>query len=84
MGYSYLINIPRGSRKKYEDEFAASGFELLPNRAENQQVEVRKITDPEDAANLWVLCRSAQRRLKEAAMISTDMTHCVRKWASTR
>ena len=44
LGYSYLINITRGSRKKYADEFAASGFELLPNRAENQQVEVRKIT----------------------------------------
>ena len=71
LGYSYLINITRGSRKKYADEFAASGFELLPNRAENQQVEVRKITDPEDADSVLVLCRSAQRRLKEAAMIST-------------
>jgi transposase len=71
LGYSYLINITRGSRQKYADEFAASGFELLPNRAENQQVEVRKITDPEDASSVLVLCRSAQRRLKEVAMIST-------------
>ena len=71
LGYSYLINITRGSRQKYAGEFAASGFELLPDRAENQQVEVRKITDPEDAESTLVLCRSAQRRLKEVAMIST-------------
>ena len=71
LGYSYLINITRGSRKKYAGEFAASGFEPLPDRAENQQVEVRKITDPDDPASVLVLCRSAQRRLKEVAMIST-------------
>lgn len=71
MGYSYLIKITRGSRQKYAGEFAASGFELLPDRAENQQVEVRKITDPEDAESTLVLCRRAQRRLKEVAMIST-------------
>lgn len=71
LGYSYLINITRGSRQKYAEEFAASGFELLPDRAENQQVEVRKITDPEDSESVLVLCRSAQRRLKEVAMIST-------------
>lgn len=70
-GYSYLINITRGSRQKHADEFAASGFELLPDRAENQQVEVRKITDPEDSESVLVLCRSAQRRLKEVAMISS-------------
>jgi hypothetical protein len=61
----------RGRRQKYAEEFAASGFELLPDRAENQQVEVRKITDPEDSQSVLVLCRSAQRRLKEVAMIST-------------
>ena len=70
-GYAYLVNITRGSRKKYAGEFAATGFELLPDRAENQQVEVRKITGPEDPDSVLVLCRSAQRRLKEAAMIST-------------
>jgi transposase len=70
LGYSYLINITRGSRQKYASEFAASGFEPLPDRAENQQVEVRKITDPEDSQSVLLLCRSAQRRLKEVAMIS--------------
>ena len=71
LGYSYLINITRGSRQKYAGEFAAGGFELLPNRPEKQQVEVRTITDPEDAHSVLVLCRSAQRRLKEVAMISS-------------
>ena len=70
-GYSCLINITRGSRKKYADEFAAKDFEWLPGRADNQQVEVKQITDPEDPDSVLVLCRSAQRRLKEAAMIST-------------
>ena len=70
-GYSYLINITRGSRKKYADDFSAKDFEPLPGRADNQQVEVKKITDPEDPESVLVLCRSAQRRLKESAMIST-------------
>jgi hypothetical protein len=34
-------------------------------------VEVRKITDPDDDASVLVLCRSAQRRLKETSMISS-------------
>ena len=71
LGYSYLINITRGSRQKHAAEFAADGFEPLPGRADNQQVEVRKIIDPEDAESTLVLCRSAQRRLKEVAMISS-------------
>ncbi len=70
-GYSYMINITRGSRKKYAEEFAAKDFERLPGRADNQQVEVKKITDPDDLDSVLVLCRSAQRRLKETAMIST-------------
>jgi transposase len=70
LGYSYLINVTRGSREKYAAEFAAGDFEPLPDRAANQQVEVRKIIDPEDAKSGLVLCRSAQRRLKETAMIS--------------
>lgn len=71
LSYSYLINITRGGRQKYAAEFAASGFELLPDRTETQQVEVRKFIDPEDAESMLMLCRSAQRRLKEVAMIST-------------
>jgi len=71
LGYSYVINITRGSRAKYAGQFATAGFHLLPDRAQNQQVEVSEITDPDDPASALVLCRSAQRRLKESAMIST-------------
>ena len=43
----------------------------MPGRIPEMQVEVRRITDPEDEQSSLVLCRSAQRRLKEVAMIST-------------
>jgi transposase len=69
-GYSYLVNITRGSRAKYAKEFKKDGFEQLPGRKTDQKVEVRKIADPDDAGSQLVLCRSAQRCLKEEAMIS--------------
>jgi hypothetical protein len=69
-GYSYLINITRGSRSKYAEFFQSEEFEALPGRKPALKVEVKKITDPDDAESQLVLCRSAQRRLKEEAMIS--------------
>jgi len=69
-GYSYLINITRGSRAKYAEFFEREQFEELPGRKAALKVEVKKITDPDDDENQLVLCRSAQRRLKEEAMIS--------------
>jgi len=70
-GYSYLVNITRSCRIKYADSFEKETFEALPGRSNDQRVEVKKITDPEDSASQLVLCRSAQRRLKEEAMISS-------------
>lgn len=70
-GYSYLVNITRSRRIKYADSFEKETFEALPGRPDDQRVEVKKITDPEDSASHLVLCRSAQRRLKEEAMISS-------------
>ncbi|MDR4471044.1 MAG: IS1634 family transposase, partial [Nitrospira sp.] len=70
-GYSYLINITRGSRSKYADFFAKETFEDLPGRDADKQVEVKRITDPDDEDSHLVLCRSAQRRNKEKAMLST-------------
>jgi transposase len=70
LGYSYLINITRSSRAKYAQAFEAEGFEALPGRTEQSKVEVKKIEDPDDADSQLVLCRSAQRRLKEVAMLS--------------
>ena len=69
-GYHYLINITRGSRTKYASFFEKETFQELPGRAADQKVEVKKITDPEDKDSRLLLCRSAQRRLKEVAMIS--------------
>ena len=69
-GYSYLVNITRGSRAKYAEVFEKEIFEELPGRANEQRVEVRKIADPQDPGSQLVLCRSAQRRLKEEAMVS--------------
>ena len=69
-GYSYLINITRSSRAKYAQAFEQERFEALPGRTEKNKVEVKKITDPDDADSQLVLCRSAQRGLKEIAMLS--------------
>jgi transposase len=69
-GFSYLINITRSSRAKYAQDFEAEDFEVLPARTQKTQVEVKKIEDPEDTDSQLVLCRSAQRALKEVAMIS--------------
>lgn len=69
-GYSYLVNITRGSRKKYASYFEDEDFTVMPGRASDEQIEVKTITDPEDAETRLVLCRSAKRREKEEAMIS--------------
>lgn len=69
-GYSYLVNITRGSRKKYAAYFEAEDFAALPRRGHDEQVEVKTIADPEDPKTKLVLCRSAKRREKEQAMIS--------------
>lgn len=69
-GYSYLINITRGSRTKYSDQFAEENFHAIAGRKQEHLVEVKRIVDPEDPESQLVLCRSAQRRLKEEAMIS--------------
>jgi len=69
-GYSYLINITRGSRTKYAESFDSEVFEALPGRTQERKVEVKRIEDPDDKESQLVLCRSAQRRLKETAMLS--------------
>lgn len=70
-GCSYLVNITRGSRTRYAESFENETFSPLPGRKADKQVEVKRITDPENDDRCLVLCRSAQRREKEQAMIST-------------
>lgn len=69
-GFSYLINITRSNRTKYAESFAQGGFEPIPGRSEEKKVEVKTIDDPDDDDSQLVLCHSAQRRLKEEAMLS--------------
>jgi transposase len=69
-GYSYLVNITRGSRKKYARYFEAEDFSVLADRNPDEQVEVKTIEDPDDPETRLVLCRSVKRREKEQAMIS--------------
>lgn len=73
-GLGYLINITRGNRARHAAEFAAGGFESVPGRAPSQEVEVKIIADPDHEGGQLVLCRSAQRREKELAMLSTAET----------
>ncbi|MBC8876065.1 MAG: IS1634 family transposase [Planctomycetes bacterium] len=69
-GCSYIVNITRGSRTRYADYFKNETFSPLPGRKADKQVEVKRIADPENDDRRLVLCRSAQRREKERAMIS--------------
>lgn len=69
-GYSYLVNMTRGNRKKYAEHFEATDFSAMPGRSHDEQVEVKTIPDPEDHETQLVLCRSMKRREKEHAMIS--------------
>ena len=69
-GLGYLINITRGSRTRYAGNFASGDFEPVPGRQPGKTVEVKTIADPDDPDGQLVLCRSAQRRQKEEAMLS--------------
>ena len=69
-GYAYLVNVTRGSRTKYIEQFRADDFVPLPGRDEDQQVEVKSIAHPEAEGDRLVLCRSGKRRDKEQAMLS--------------
>jgi hypothetical protein len=69
-GLGYVINITRSAHARYAEELATGGFETVPGREGSPPVEVKSITDPDDTEGALVLCRSALRREKEAAMLS--------------
>jgi len=71
-GYSYLVNITRGSRAKYAEVFEKESFQVLPGRVKEEMIEVRKIDDPQDPGSHLLLCRSAQRRLKVSVISTTS------------
>lgn len=83
-GLGYVINITRSTRARYAQEFAAGGFETVPGREGSPPVEVKSITDPDDPEGTLVLCRSALRREKEAAMLSGAETRMLKDAAALR
>jgi len=83
-GLSYVINITRSSRSHYAQAFEAGGFEVVPAREGKPPVEVKAISDPEDAESHLILCRSALRREKEAAMLSGAETRLLNDVAALR
>lgn len=69
-GIPYIINESRPGRARYHEYFQQTeAFVALPDRAMDQQVEVRWIEDPASSDRL-ILCRSHLRRVKEQAMKS--------------
>ncbi len=74
-GCSYIINITRGSRSRHAQYFENETFTALSGRKPSKQVEVKRIDDPDNEQRQLVLCRSAQRREKEQAILSKAEEH---------
>lgn len=83
-GLGYVINITRGSRTRYAQDFAAEGFATVPGRDPKSPVEVKTIADPDDVDGRLVLCRSTLRREKESAMLSKAETRFLEDLALLR
>ena len=69
-GYSYLVNVTRGSRVKYAEAFAGGGFSSLTGRDEDERIEVKSVEDSDNPGGRLVLCRSMKRAEKESGMFS--------------
>jgi hypothetical protein len=83
-GLGYVVNITRGSRARYAQDFATGGFEPVPGRNPQSSVEVKRIEDPEDPEAGLILCRSALRREKESAMLSRAESRFLEDLAALR
>ena len=79
-GYRYLVNETRAGRQAYAAAFQEEKqFALVPGREGRTQVSVRLLTEThqvagQPVAERVVLCRSVERREKEAAMLSRAET----------
>lgn len=80
-GFSYLVNDSRRGRKNYAERFKEEGFVVVQNREKKEPVEIKSIEqthtvsdkkDEEDCSytERLLLCRSASRGEKEAAIFS--------------
>ena len=79
--FSYVVSHSRPGRKAWADEFSKDGFQSLPGRKAQAEIQVRtldiKFEDidaeekPETVEERLVLCKSRGRRLKEEAIRSS-------------
>lgn len=69
-GYGYVVNITRGKRAQYADEFDSAGFEEVPGRDPEDGIEVKIIADKASQGDRLLLCKSKRRRDKETAIFS--------------
>ena len=67
-GYEYIVAGKRQSRGAFHDDFCNDdAFSVIPGRDEKSAVEISRITVDDEHI---VLCRSAQRKIKEDAILS--------------
>lgn len=67
-GARYVVGTPKGQLRKVEAQLLEAGWE----RAAESGVEVKVATHPELGSDRFILCRSAQRREKERAILATQ------------
>jgi transposase len=61
-GRRYILGTPKSQLKSYEKELMDSGWEVV-----REGIEVKKCASP-DGAETFILCRSADRKLKDKAI----------------
>ena len=61
-GRRYILGTPKSQLKSYEKELMESGWDVV-----REGVEVKKCASP-DGAETFILCRSADRKLKDKAI----------------
>ena len=69
-GYGYVVNITRGKRAQYSDEFSGNSFVEIPGRNPEEKIEVKIIEDKDVEGDSLLLCKSRRRREKEVAILS--------------
>jgi len=62
-GGNYLVGTPRSMLRKLESALLEGGWHEV-----REGIEVKRVTTPDGSSDTFLLCRSSQRREKEAAM----------------
>lgn len=64
-GARYVVGTPKSMLRKFESELLTEGWE----RVVESGVEVKTVSHPDGGGDSFILCRSAQRREKERAIL---------------